>query len=128
MKIVNPPSLGRPVGYSNGVLAPGGLLCIAGQVGWDERQRIVSERFADQFDRALENVLRVVTAAGGTPDSILRLTIYVIDRAEYVAARREIGERYRARMGRHYPAMTLVAVKELFEEGARVEIEATAWI
>ena len=128
MKIINPPALGRPVGYSNGVLAPGGLLCVAGQVAWDAEGRIVSGRFAAQFDRALENVLAVVVAAGGTPDSIVRLRIYVTDTAEYLTARHEIGERYRARMGRHYPAMTLVAVSALLEEGARVEIEATAWI
>jgi enamine deaminase RidA (YjgF/YER057c/UK114 family) len=104
------------------------MLSVAGQVAWDAEGRIVSERFADQFDRALENVLTVVDAAGGTPDSIVRLTIYVTDTAEYLGARREIGERYRARMGRHYPAMTLVQVNALLEDGARVEIEATAWI
>jgi enamine deaminase RidA (YjgF/YER057c/UK114 family) len=128
MTIVNPPELGKPIGYSNGVLAPSGLLCVAGQVAWDAEGRIVSDRFADQFDRALANVLAVVAAAGGAPESILRLAIFVVDVAEYVAARREVGERYRARMGRHYPAMTLVEVKALLEEGARVEIEAIAWI
>ncbi|HSC28869.1 MAG TPA: RidA family protein, partial [Vicinamibacterales bacterium] len=78
------------------------------------------------FDRALANVLAVVAAADATPESVVRLTIYVVDTREYLAAQREIGERYRARMGRHYPAMTLVEVRALLEPGAVVEIEATA--
>ena len=78
------------------------------------------------IQQALANVLTVVSEAGGTADTIGRLTIYVVDKTEYQDAQREIGERYRARMGRHYPAMTLVEVKSLLEPGAKVEIEATA--
>jgi enamine deaminase RidA (YjgF/YER057c/UK114 family) len=116
----------RPaVGYSNGARAPAHAVR-GGQVAWDADGRIVSQQFADQFDRALANVLTVVTAAGGTPQPIMRLAIFVTDTAEYLAARREVGERYRARMGRHYPAMTLVEVKAL-SEGAR-RIEALAWV
>lgn len=128
MTIINPTGLPAPRGYSNGVVLEGRLLFVAGQVGWGADGRLVSDRFADQFDQALANVLTIVGAAGGTAESIGRLTIFVVDKAAYQAAQREIGERYRARMGRHYPAMTLVEVRSLLEPGAVVEIEATAVI
>lgn len=126
--VINPASLGRPRGYSNGLLTPPGvrLLFVAGQVGWDESQRLVGDDFVEQFDRALRNVLAVVMEAGGAPGSIARLTVYVTDREEYRARTEEIGERWRALMGRHYPTMALVEVKALLEDGAKVEIEATA--
>ena len=101
---------------------------VAGQIGCDREGRIPSDRFEDQFDLALANVLAVVTEAGGTPASLGKLTIFVVDCAEYVAARKVIGERYRRRMGSHYPAMTLVEVHALLEPGARVEIEGIAWL
>ena len=126
MVIINSKELSAPRGYSHGILTTGRLLFVAGQVGWNARAEIVSDRFVEQFDQALANVLSVVTEAGGAPESIARLTIYVTDKAEYLAAQQEIGGRYRARMGKHYPAMTLVEVKALLEDGARVEIEATA--
>jgi enamine deaminase RidA (YjgF/YER057c/UK114 family) len=126
MIIVNPPGFPPPRGYSHGILAEGRLLCVAGQVGWNEHAEMVSDRFADQFDQALANVIAVVRAAGGAPESLARLTIFVVDKQEYLEAAKEIGERYRARMGRHYPAMTLVEVRSLLEPGARIEIEATA--
>ena len=128
MKPVNPPGLAAPRGYSHGIEATGRLLFVAGQIGWNARAEIVSEQFADQFDQALANVLTVVSTAGGSPESIVRLTIYVTDKSEYLAAQKAIGALYRNRMGRHYPAMTLVEVSSLLEEGARVEIEATAVI
>ncbi|HVL65969.1 MAG TPA: RidA family protein [Vicinamibacterales bacterium] len=126
MKIVNPGGLAPPRGYSHGIIGEGRVLFVAGQVGWNEHAEIVSDDFAAQFDQALANILTVVADAGGTPESIGRLTIYVIDKREYIDAQRAIGEKYRARMGRHYPAMTLVEVKSLLEPGAKVEIEATA--
>jgi enamine deaminase RidA (YjgF/YER057c/UK114 family) len=127
-KFINPEPLGRPRGYSNGVLAEAGgrLLFVAGQIAWDERQRIVSDDFVEQFDRALGNVLAVVAAAGGRAESVARLVVYVTDKREYAARTREIGERWRARMGRHFPAMALVEVSALLEDAAKVEIEATA--
>ncbi|CAN5471944.1 RidA family protein [soil metagenome] len=128
MPLVNPASLARPRGFSHGIVAEGRMLFVAGQIGWDAEGRIVSDRFDEQFDQALANALAVVTEAGGTAASVCRLTIYVVDKAEYVNAQKAIGERYRARMGRHYPAMTLVEVRGLLEPGARVEIEATAAI
>ncbi|HEY0080022.1 MAG TPA: RidA family protein [Pyrinomonadaceae bacterium] len=127
-KLINPESLGRPRGYSNGVLAAqgGALLFVAGQIAWDESQRIVSTDFVEQFDRALTNVLKVVAEAGGTPDSVARLVIYVTDKREYLRRQREVGQRWRAHMGRHFPAMALVEVKSLLEDAAQVEIEAIA--
>ncbi len=125
---INPRSLGAPHGYANGVLAePGGrLLFVAGQVAWDEQQQIVSSDFVDQFERALANVLAVVAEAGGRPEQVARLVIYVSNKSEYVSRTREVGERYRVQMGRHFPAMVLVEVKSLLEEQAKVEIEAIA--
>ena len=125
---INPESLGAPRGYSNGVLteAGGRFLFIAGQIGWDEKQEIVSADLVDQFDRALTNVLSVVTEAGGTVEQIARLIIYVTDKDEYRERMKEIGERYRARMGKHFPAMVLVEVKSLLDDNAKIEIEGIA--
>ena len=128
MTIINPPGLPPPRGYSHGIVAEGRLLFVAGQIGWNADADMVSDRFVDQFDQALANILAIVLAAGGSPLSIARFTVFVVDKSEYLAAQREIGERYRARMGRHYPAMTLVEVRSLLEPRARVEIEATAVI
>lgn len=126
--LINPESLGRPRGYSNGVLCePGGrLLFVAGQIGWDEKQIIVSEDFVEQFDRALGNVLSVVQEAGGDAGQIARMVVYVTNKLEYAEHTRSVGERYRARMGKHFPAMTLVEVKGLLDPSAKVEIEAIA--
>lgn len=127
-KRINPESLGRPSGYTNGLLAPrdARLLFIAGQIGWDESHHLVSDDFVEQFDRALQNVLTVVREAGGAPGDVARLVIYVTDKEEYRARRREIGVRWRAQMDDNYPAMTLVEVKSLLEDGAKVEIEGIA--
>src|SRR6266850_3502406 len=124
-KLINPESLGAPHGYSNGVLTePGGrLLFISGQIAWDNQQRIVSSDLVEQFDRALANVIVVVTEAGGKPEQIARLIIYVTDKGAYRTRMKEIGERYRARLGKHFPAMVLVEVKSLLEDGAKIEIE-----
>jgi enamine deaminase RidA (YjgF/YER057c/UK114 family) len=125
---INPENLGAPRGYSNGVLAePGGrLLFIAGQIAWNQQHEIVSEDFVAQFDQALANVIAVVKEAGGQAEQIARLIIYVTDKSEYQARTREIGERYRAHLGKHFPAMALVEVKSLLDDRAKVEIEAIA--
>ncbi|HEV7903845.1 MAG TPA: RidA family protein [Pyrinomonadaceae bacterium] len=127
-KFINPESLGRPRGYANGVLAPegGALLFIAGQIAWDERQQIVSADFVAQFERALSNVLAVVREAGGAPEQIARLVVYVTDKEEYRARQKEIGACWRKLLGRHFPAMALVEVKALLEDDAKVEIEGIA--
>jgi enamine deaminase RidA (YjgF/YER057c/UK114 family) len=127
--IVNPPGLGQPRGYNNGLLFEGGsILFVAGQVGWDSQQRIVSDDFAEQFAQALENVLTVVRGAGGAPNNIARLLILVTDKKEYATRLKDVGAAYRQLMGKHFPAMTLVEVSALLEDLAKVEIEAVAVI
>ena len=127
---INPESLGAPRGYSNGILAGANakFLFIAGQIAWDQNQKIVSDDLVEQFDRALANVITVVTEGGGTHDRVARLVLYVTDKHEYCARMKEIGERYRARMGRHFPAMVLVEVAGLLEDRAKIEIEGIAII
>src|SRR5712691_10687555 len=126
-RLVNPPELGPPVGYSNGVVVEASrLLFISGQVGWDKEHRIVGPGFLAQFERALDNVLAVVRQSGGRPESVAQMRIYVIDKKEYTDRLKEVGVIWRSRMGRHYPAMALIQVSALLEEGARVEIEGTA--
>lgn len=127
LTIVNPPSLGpRPRGYSNGVLGSGRFLCIAGQIGWDAAERLVSREFAPQFRQALWNIREVLHAAGTDASTLARVTVYVVDKREYIAAAAEVGAAWREIFGKHYPAMSLVQVADLLEEGARVEVEATA--
>ena len=127
LQLINPPELGGHSGYSQGVKTQAGpMLFISGQVGWDEHSRIVSADFGEQFAKALSNMLGVVRAAGGQPESVVRMTIYVVDRMEYIRNLKKVGEVYRQQMGKHYPAMTLVEVKGLVEDGAKLEIEATA--
>lgn len=126
-EIINPEALGAPRGYSNGMLAPAGgrLLFVAGQIGWGRDQRLVGDSFAEQFEQALRNVVTVVEAAGGGARDLGRLTIYVVDKREYMEQLAEVGKAYRRVVGRHYPTMALVEVSGLLEHGAKVEIEAT---
>jgi enamine deaminase RidA (YjgF/YER057c/UK114 family) len=128
--LVNPESLGAPSGYANGLLADasGKLLFIAGQIGWNEKQKIISHDFVEQFDRALANVITVVKAANGQPEHIARLVIYVTNKGEYRARTREVGERYQKHLGKHFPAMALVEVSGLLDDEAQVEIEGIALI
>ena len=102
------------------------MLFIAGQVAWDQNQKIVSYDFAEQFDQALANLMSVVAAAGGTAQNIARLVIYVTTKSEYVESLKSVGERYRKHMGNHFPAMVLVEVKSLLDDAAKVEIEGIA--
>jgi enamine deaminase RidA (YjgF/YER057c/UK114 family) len=129
-RAVNPAGLGAPKGYSHGVLAPAAsrILFVAGQIGWDGDQRLVAGGFVAQFEQALRNVLAVVREAGGGPESICRMTVYVVDKRRYSAALRDVGEAWRRVLGRQFPAMALVEVSGLLEPGAEVEIEATAAI
>ncbi len=118
----------RPRGYANGVLVPPGhaLVFTAGMVGWDAQEHIVPGGFAAQFEQALANVLAVVRAAGGGPEHVVRLTAYVVDRRAYLGSLAELGGVWKRVMGRSYPAMALVQVAGLVEDGALVEIEGTA--
>ncbi len=126
---IDPPDWKSPKGYSNGMCVEGAgrLLFVAGQVAWDEEGEIVGpDDFAAQFEQALRNVVRVVEEAGGEPAHLVRLTIYVTDKQAYEADLGAVGAAYRGIVGRHFPAMSLVQVADLLEEGAMVEIEATA--
>jgi enamine deaminase RidA (YjgF/YER057c/UK114 family) len=127
-RIVNPPALGEPKGWNNGLIAPPGarLLFIAGQTGWETDAAGTPAAFAEQFARALDKVLTVTREAGGRPEDLARLTIYVTDLAAYQASRPAIGEAWRARLGKHFPAVALLEVKGLVDRGAVVEMEATA--
>ena len=126
--IVNPPALGEPRGFAHGLIAPTGgrLLFVAGQIGASADGHVGSADFTDQFDRALERVVAVVRAAGGEPQHIGRMTVYVTSIDRYRDSRAALREVWRRHMGSHYPAMALVAVTALVDPGAAVEIEATA--
>ena len=127
-EVINPEALGAPKGWNNGLLAPreGRLLFIAGQAGWEEGARGEPPDFAGQFARAMDKVLAVVRGAGGEPADLARVTIYVTDLALYRASLKTLGDAWRARLGKHYPAVALVEVSGLVDRGALVEIEATA--
>ena len=126
--ILQPQGWPRPSGYANGIVARGRQVFIAGQVGWNASGQITSDRFVEQVRQALENVLAILAEAGGRAEHVVRLTWYVTSRDEYLSALAPVGAAYRALFGRHYPAMSVVEVSGLVEEGARVEIEATAVI
>ncbi|MEJ7810519.1 MAG: RidA family protein [Gemmatimonadaceae bacterium] len=124
---LHPAGWPRPAGYANGIAAQGRAIYVAGQIGWDPTtQTMVGADFAAQADAALANVIAVLGAGGAAPRDVVRLTWFVTDRAEYIAARRALGAAYRARFGAHYPAMSVIFVSALLEPGAKVEIEATA--
>ncbi|MBI4245457.1 MAG: RidA family protein [Planctomycetes bacterium] len=126
-KLVNPNSLPFPSGYNNGVIA-NGFLFVAGQTGRAKDGKLVSNDFVEQFERALWSVLEVARESGSKPENIVRFTMYVTDKKEYLSNLKELGAVYRKHMGKHYPAMALVEVKALIQDGAKIEIEATASI
>ncbi len=116
-----------PSGYSDGIIAAGRMVVVSGQVGWDpETSAFASDDLVKQTAQALRNIVAVLASGGAEPRHLVRLTWYVVDRAEYIAARKAIGKAYRTILGLHYPAMSLVVVAGLLEERARLEIEATA--
>ncbi len=127
MKIVQPAGWPRPAGYANAVSASGRLVWASGQIGWNPvSETFETDEMAAQVRQALDNLVVVLRAAGADPRHVVRLTWYVTDRAEYIAARREIGEAYRALFSDHYPAMSVVVVAGLLDRRAKVEIEGTA--
>jgi enamine deaminase RidA (YjgF/YER057c/UK114 family) len=128
MRTLQPPGWAPPKGYANGIAARGTLVFVGGQVGWDAQQRFASDDFVAQARQALDNVVAVLREADARPEHIVRMTWYVVDRHEYLASLRALGEAYRDVVGRHYPAMTAVEVSALMESRARVEIEATAGV
>jgi enamine deaminase RidA (YjgF/YER057c/UK114 family) len=129
MRTLLPAGWAPPVGYANGIAAaPGTIVFVAGQVGWDAAQRFHSAELVPQFEQALANVLAVLAEAGAGPQDICRMTAYCCDKPAYLAARRELGAVWRRRMGRHYPAMSMVFVADLLDSPAKIELEATAVI
>lgn len=126
VQAVLPEGWPRPKGYANGVIAQGRMLCIAGMIGWDAQGVFHSDDFAAQARQALQNVAEVLRAAGGRGENIVRMTWYVTDKREYLAAARDIGQAFREIIGSYTIAMTAVEVKALIEDRAKVEIEATA--
>jgi enamine deaminase RidA (YjgF/YER057c/UK114 family) len=126
MNVILPEGWPRPKGYANGVVAQGRMLFIAGMIGWDAQGVFHSDDFAVQARQALRNVADVLREAGGKPENIVRMTWYVTDKREYLAAAREVGQAFREIIGSYNAAMTAVEVKALIEDRAKVEIEATA--
>ncbi len=126
--IIQPEGWKSAKGYANGIIANGPILFIGGQIGWNQDQVFECHEFVGQMEQTLRNVLAVVEAAGGSATDIVRLVWYVTDKSEYVALQKEVGHSYRKIMGRHFPAMTMVVVKELIEDEALVEIEGIAVI
>jgi enamine deaminase RidA (YjgF/YER057c/UK114 family) len=126
---VHPEGWEPPSGYANGIVVPAGarLLFVAGQIAWDADQVLVGRGdFVAQFRQALANVLAVVDAAGGAPEHLASVTVYVKDKQAYLASTRALGAAWRELVGRHYPAMALVQVADLLEKDALVEIQAVA--
>ncbi len=128
MQVLLPPGWPRPKGYANGVTAVGRQVFIAGMIGWDAQGEFHSDDFAAQTRQALSNIVAVLGEAGGRPEHIVRMTWYVTDKREYLAAGREVGQAFREIIGSFNAAMTAVEVKALIEDRAKIEIEATAVI
>lgn len=127
-KTIQPDGWSPAKGYANGILAADGTLYIGGQIGWNAGQVFESFDFIGQMEQALRNIVDVVEQAGGTVADITRLTWFVIDKQEYLARQREVGEVYRLVLGRHFPAMSMLIVAGLVEDEALLEIEATAYL
>lgn len=128
MKILQPEGWPKPKGYANGIAARGTVISIAGQIGWDIHEKLVSEDFVGQTKQALLNIRSILFEAGAEPENLVRLTWYILDKREYLENLKAIGEAYRQVFSTHYPAMSLIQVAGLLEDGAKVEIEATAVI
>jgi len=126
MRFLQPPDWPRPRGYANGVAARGSLVFVSGVVGWNAHEKFASLDFVDQVRQALLNIIAILAQGKAKPEHIARMTWFVVDKNEYLAAAKEMGEVYRAIIGPHYPAMTVVEVSALLEANARVEIEVTA--
>lgn len=126
MQMLQPPGWKRPKGYSNGIVAKGRMVFVAGQVGWDEQEVFRTDDLVGQVRQALSNIVAILAEAGAEPSHIVRINWYLGDGAEYNARLAEIGAVYRELIGRHFPAMTALQVAGFVEDGAKVEIEVTA--
>jgi enamine deaminase RidA (YjgF/YER057c/UK114 family) len=130
MKILQPPTWLEPRGYANGIMTEmevgSRVLFVGGQVGWNEQQEFETDDFAEQVGQTLKNIVAILREGGAGPEHITRMTWYVCDKREYMAALSDVGKHYREVIGRHFPSMTAVEVADLIEDRARVEIEVTA--
>lgn len=127
-RTIHPEGWAPALGYANGMLMPDGTLHVGGQIGWDKDKKFVSGGFIPQMEQALKNVVEIVRAAGGDVKDIGRLTWFVKDKEEYLSKQREVGKSYQSVFGKHFPAMSMIIIKDLVEDEALVEIEATAYI
>jgi len=126
MKIIQPPGWPKPKGYSNGIVAKGRLVFVAGQVGWNAQEKFETSDFAGQARQALKNIVAILAEAGAGPEHICRMDWFLADLKEYNASLKELGAAYREVIGKHYPVMTAVQVGGFVETGAKLEIEVTA--
>jgi enamine deaminase RidA (YjgF/YER057c/UK114 family) len=126
MQVLHPKNWARPKGFSNGVVAEGQVVFVAGQVGWNAEQKFESDDFVAQVEQALANIVDVLAEAGAGPQHLVRLTWYVTDKRQYLSRLSDVGRAYRRVIGRHFPTMSLVQVVALVEDRAKIEIEATA--
>ena len=126
MRALNPPGWARPKGYSNGIAAEGKFVFVAGMVGWNAHEEFETDDFVGQFRKALENTVAVLKEGGARPEHVCRMTMYFVDKQEYLANLRAVGEAWRDVMGRTFPTMAAVQVVALMEDRARLEIETTA--
>lgn len=128
MKFLQPPGWVRPKGYSNGVVASGQMVFVAGQVGWDGQEKFRTDDLVGQVRQALSNIVAILAEAGAKPENIVRMTWYLGDSTEYNARLAEIGAVYRELIGKNFPSMTAIQVAGFIEDGAKVEIEVTAML
>ena len=127
-KTIQPTNWKKPKGYANGILTNNGFLFLGGQIGWNSEQIFETDTFIGQMEQALINILEIVKNAGGEVTDIVRLTWYIKDKEEYMKNQKAIGLVYKRILGDHYPAMSMIVVKDLIEDEAILEIEATALI
>lgn len=127
-KLIQPKDWKAAKGYSNGILNTNGYLFIGGQIGWNSQQIFETHTFIGQMEQALINIVTILEEAGGTINDLVRFTWYIKDKQEYLNNQKEIGRAYQKIMGQYFPAMAMVVVKDLIEEEAILEIEATAVI
>jgi enamine deaminase RidA (YjgF/YER057c/UK114 family) len=125
-RILHPADWPRPLGYSNGIVATGPTIFIAGQIGWDATSGRLADGLPAQVELALRNIVTVLAEAGAAPTNIVRMTWFVTDMEQYRANAKAIGQGYRNVIGKHFPAMSVIGVACLVERDALVEIEATA--
>jgi len=128
VRLLNPASLAEAKGFSHVAVGKGAPVVLAGQIGWDQGGKLVSTDLVAQFGKAIDNLLEALKAAGGKPEDLALLRIYCTRVDLYRTKLKELGAAYRKRLGRHFPAMALLGVTELFTPGALVEIEALAYV